>query len=184
MAKKPSTDDVIEATIDDLLSKKEPLVKTAYFIADADLADRWTTAKALVDELRFSLDEPAIKAAKEAVDDLRDEVRAATRAIRFKALGRDGLEKLIDKFPATEQQRRDAKKQGLAEPRWDPEKFPAQILAASAISPRMTVDQAQELWTSDSYNRGELELILGTALTVNGDSQVLSLGKEYERTES
>lgn len=177
-------DDVREATIDELLSGKKALVRTAYFIVDSDLADEWAEARARVDELRYSNDEAALRSARAVVDDLRARVKEHTRAIRFKALGRDAYEKLVDQFPPSDRQRRDARDRGLGEPSWDLDKFPPRLLAAAAIAPQMSVDQAEALWNSEDYNQGELQLILTTALGANGGSRVLSLGKEFERTDA
>ena len=174
-------DEIREATIDELLTQKEPEIAVAYFISNAKLAQQWSEAKAAVDDVRFSNDTKAIRAAKALVDELRPKVKEATRAVKFESLGRYEYEKLVEDNGPTDEQRKKARSRGANEPTWDLDKFPPLIISKCAIGPRMTLDQATEIWNSKNYNQGELKMLLTTALGSNRRSEVMSLGKEFER---
>lgn len=172
------------ATLDELLAKK-PASAEAYIVVDSDLAVKWRAARAKVEKFLYSNNEAALRAAREEVDELRPEVEKAERVIRFKALGREAyrlLEEQQEHRP-TKKQRQDARDNGLGEIDHNPLTFPPALLAASSVEPKMTLDEATKLWNSETWSSGELMLLYTTAMTVNAGSQVVSLGKESERTQ-
>lgn len=174
-----------EATLDELFGKA-PATAEAFIVVKQDVAERWRAAQAKVDKLRYSNDESALRSAKEEVDALRPEVAEAERVIRFKALGNKTYEALrgMAQHQPTPKQRKDARDNGIGELSHNPETFPPALIAASSVAPKMSLDDATKLWESDNYSSGELALLFMTAQSVNNGSQVLSLGKESERTPS
>lgn len=171
-----------EASLDELLAKP-PATAEAYIIVDSAIAEQWRALQVKIDKLRYGTDQNALREAQEEAEELRPEVEKAERVIRFKALGRDAYEKLRGQHEPTSKQRKDARDKGLGELSHNPETFPPALLAASAVAPKMSLDEATKLWESESWSQGELTLLFLTAQNVNAGSQVVSLGKESERTQ-
>ena len=69
--------------------------------------------------------------------------------LKLTALSAASYDALLAKFPPTKEQ----KDEGNG---YDPEKFCPALIAAVVTDPALTVEQATEIWTSESWNRGEL----------------------------
>ena len=104
-------------------------------------------------------------------------VAAADNAIVFKvkAIPRVEMETMIRDNPATPEQIRRYRKQmtdnGLAmtEPLgYDTDKFPPLVLEACVVEPKLTTEDAQELWSGTSnWSQGEAQILFQACLTVN-----------------
>jgi hypothetical protein len=171
-----------EATLEELTAKK-PQIAEAFIIVDSDIAERWRAALAKVDRLQYRNQPEELAEAKDEVEALVPEVAAAERVIRFKAIGRKAYRELQEAHEPTKEQRKDARDNGLGEPMHNPVTFPPALIAASAIAPEMTLAQAEAIWNSPNWSAGELALLYTTATTVNASSDLVSLGKESERTQ-
>jgi ABC-type Zn uptake system ZnuABC Zn-binding protein ZnuA len=160
-------------TFDHLKSLKKPRRKTIEVIGSDEALE-------LVRELQEALEDeedPATKTRLEAeLKAAQDALEAATIRITFESVGRKRYEDLIAAHPATEAQNKESQKEAGQDAPYNVDTFPAALISASAISPTMTLDQAQELW--DDWNSGELTEIFFSALEVN-TARRTGLGKEF-----
>lgn len=75
--------------------------------------------------------------------------------VTLKAIGSKAYDDLLSSFPPTAEQKKD----GAA---YDVDSFAPALIAACAVTPALTVEQATQIWTSNEWSRGELtELFLG-----------------------
>lgn len=173
--------------------KKAPIVKVpicldsdlAQAVADADAA----RASALVRTELFPGNAENLAKLLEA-DEAAQAARAAARAestfFVFQSIGRKRFEELRDTCPASiEQQdryRAEALNAGTPPNQigtldHDPQRFPAVLISACCISPKMTVDDAQAIWDGDEWSQAELTELFTGALTVNTWNRRIDLGK-------
>lgn len=78
----------------------------------------------------------------------------------FQSMGSKAYDDLVAKYPPTEKQ----KKEGLT---YNIEKFAPALVAECCVEPEMSLDDAKEIFESDSWNRGELMMLFFAAVEVN-----------------
>lgn len=173
------------ATFDELLNGKTASTKTVRFILDSDLADQWDKLESRKERLETQLQQRASDEAQEELDEveaeiekLKPEVDAVTRHMKFQAVGRLAYQALEEDHPATAEDKKKAKAQGLQTPVTCMDTFAPALLAASCIEPEMTETQATQLYNSDKYNAIELHRIFYAAIEVNTHSKTVQLGKD------
>ena len=74
---------------------------------------------------------------------------------RFRAISGNRLDALQTKYPPNKEQR--ARGMGF-----NPEKFGPAIVAACSVEPELTEEEAMELWTSEEWTTGELNVLFNT----------------------
>ena len=79
--------------------------------------------------------------------------------LTFRGIPAHEYDKLIGKHPP----RAKDKKQGYG---YNPDGFGPEIIAATCIDPDMSVEDAQDIWESDDWNRGERMMLLMAAIEV------------------
>lgn len=67
----------------------------------------------------------------------------------FRSIGSAEYDRLVTQFPPTPAQKKEGSTYNL-------DKFAPALLANVCVDPKMTPEEAEELWTSDAWNRGEL----------------------------
>lgn len=87
-------------------------------------------------------------------------VDGGTAQMVFQALGAKDYDDLVAEFPPTKKDKDDG---GV----WDSEKFPPALIAASCLEPSLTREQAQQLWESPDWSRGELYDIFSRLVRLN-----------------
>lgn len=80
-------------------------------------------------------------------------------SLTFRGIPAHEYDRLISRFPP----RPKDKKQGYG---YNPDKFGPNLIAATCIEPEMSVEDAEDIWTSENWNRGERMLLLMTAIEV------------------
>lgn len=106
-----------------------------------------------------------------ALDSLLDDMRKLRDAaiadgriavFRFRALGSDEYEQLVNRHKPTQQQRDEAdrEKRAIA---WNLKTFPPALIAEACIEPRMTVDEASSLYDDPEWSAGDLGLLFTAA---------------------
>ena len=78
----------------------------------------------------------------------------------LRAIGSKAYDVLVSMHPPTA----DQKKEGAA---YIPDTVGPALISACAINPRMTPNEAKELWESDEWSRGEVMEIFVAAVEVN-----------------
>jgi hypothetical protein len=128
--------------------------------------------------------------AEEALADAHKAVEANAAAFRFEALGGKQYEELIEDFPPSKAQRDKWRKENpqLAalgqSPRWDEDQFPPALLEACCVEPKLSAEDAAELWRGEQFNDGERTALFGAARKVNEGRRVVELGKGSSTTAS
>jgi hypothetical protein len=159
-------------TFDHLKSMKLPRRKTIDVYASDEAIE-------LVSDLQNALEDEEDSATRTRLQSeiaaAQDALEASTIRVTFQSIGRKRYEDMIAAHPATEAQNKESQKEAQQDAPYNVDTFPAALISASAISPIMTVEQAQELW--DTWNAGELTEMFFAALEVN-TARRAGLGKE------
>lgn len=143
-------------SIDDLIGRVKTPVRSVTICLDADLQSEHD---ALSDRLELLRRENIAKMgdgveAREIAEQIRaveDRMREAEQVFKFKGISSFALNALYKRFPAP------AGKNLL----WDVETGAFALLAACAVEPAMTEDQAQRL--ADAISQGQLDKLVGAA---------------------
>ena len=80
--------------------------------------------------------------------------------VTLKAIGSKSYDDLLAANPPTSEQKRDSQT-------YNAETFAPALIAACAVSPAMTLEQATEIWTSTEWSRGELTELYIACVEVN-----------------
>lgn len=180
--------------ITEFLDRKKPAAIKVPIICDSDLADAVTAAEAHLRTVREKAGAVAparataeIEEAELGLDEARAAAREATLVFRFEAISGPAFEEIRDTWPSTETQRREHKQRArragytgeMAPLPWDPTEFPIALIAACCADPKLTPDQARELWTADALSQGERDRLLDAAMAANATTKLLDgLGKD------
>lgn len=182
------------ATRDHLLSRKKPLYKTVQVVLDPELAEALTRARAEASLLAARLvsrpNDTALAdqytAAQAELDDLlaRADADEVVVEVTFKSIGRAAYDELISAHPPTEAQNAAAKESGQAPNGlvWNPDTFPAAVVAASMVTPQMTLEDVLAIFNSPDWNGPEQEALVTAALEVNTIRRTVDLGKDLSGT--
>lgn len=100
------------------------------------------------------------KAAKANLDKLLEKGRASEVKFWFKPIGRATYDALLLKHPPSDEQRY----QGLDA---DLENFAPKLIAASSDDPKITVDEAHEIWDDPEWSPAECEKLYHAARNAN-----------------
>lgn len=80
--------------------------------------------------------------------------------VKLRAIGSKAYDVLVGMHPPTAEQ----KKEGAA---YNPDSFGPALIAACALEPQMTPNEAKELWESEEWSRGEVMELFVAAVEVN-----------------
>ena len=86
--------------------------------------------------------------------------------VKFRSIGRVAYEALLDAHQPTDEQRAKGRAQKV-KVEWNPDTFPPALIAAAAVDPVFSLDEATELWESDDWNGEELLPLFFAAVAVN-----------------
>ena len=101
---------------------------------------------------------PVAPGLRKQLEALEAEALESTVRFVFQDLGRKRFEDLYKSFPPTDEQ----KEEGMA---WNPDEFGPALMAASAIEPKMSLDEANEIY--DNWASAEVGVLVTTALNAN-----------------
>ena len=174
--------DHVEMTMAEILAGKTanseplPVCLDSRLTQAVDEAEKALREAAMVAMTRQEDPEAAerAEAAREALEAARAAKRAKTAVFVFRALGRKELE-------ALERQHKVRKEQVSAyrdecrvmqvppnnPPNYDFDTFPPALIAAAAVTPEISLEEATEMWNSTEFSKGELGAIFGAAWSVN-----------------
>jgi hypothetical protein len=106
-----------------------------------------------------------LSAAKEAVETAKQALDDATVWVRFRAIGREAYERLLDEHPPTPEEVAEADSKGEAPPAYNVETFAPALISASAIDPPMPPEFVTEIW--NEWGSADLTEMFTAALIVN-----------------
>jgi hypothetical protein len=167
-----------KVTIEDVLGKAKVPVRSVQICLDADLQGEHDELTARLDVLRQESVNTMGQTSegKEVADRIREieaEMRESEVTFKFRGLTKAGLRKVQDRFPPPEPNPR-----GLI---WDVEEGAYALIAASAVEPAMTEDQAKQLL--DMISQGHADRMVGAAwLASTGSTQVPFSARASELT--
>ena len=101
---------------------------------------------------------------KVTVEDLLAKTRKSRKVkigdmeVTIQAIGSKAYDDLVGEHPPAK---------GSKDDTWNTSTFPPALIAASMADPVMTVEQAEELWTSESWSRGELGGLFSAIVKLN-----------------
>lgn len=149
-------------SVDDFLGEYEAPTVEVQVCPRADLLDRHRELeRQLVDIGQRSNSSLADNGARRLAEELRDleqEMDATSRTFKFRALSRRRWRALMAAHPPLKQHKADQIDH-------NPETFPVAAIAACAVEPAMTEDQAQKL--EDRLPLGQFQKLWGAILDVN-----------------
>lgn len=149
---------------DTINARRKPREATTWILLDHDLVVR-------VEELRRRVRDaevgdqrenriPQAPALRAELERLEQQIEDAAVAFRFRALPRREYRALLDDH-----------KDDTGEKRWDTETFPPALIAACAVDPEMTLEQAQTVYSE--WDDNQAFTLFSAALMVNeGESKV------------
>ncbi len=157
------------ATIDEMLAELQPRTATARVLFRQDMLSKHAELEAELartvdlDERENRIPE-AIKAA-EKVQRFEADIEKAKVPFTFKQIGRRAWADLIAKHPPSKDQRDAARRQNLGVLDHDPETFPVAAVAASCVTPVLTVVDVQRL--EEALNQSQWQLLWVACLDAN-----------------
>lgn len=182
--------------LDHLRGKKKPVVRSVDLFVDdeaseaiqearTELARRIAVAEAKGADLNAQVRRDEAEA---YLDKLLDEAAEAGHIVSFsfRAIGRKRFEKLKDEHPPTEEQQKEAREHGLAAGiraeltrlTYNPDTFPPALIAEASLAPKITHDEAWELFhVSEDWNEEEVTDLFLTALSAQQSRDSADLGK-------
>lgn len=124
---------------------------------------------------------PAGTAARQELDELQEQLDKLlagkddnTATFRFKGLSPDRYERLINSSPPTKEQRTLAAAQGGFAPLWNPERFMPALVHACMVEPDdWTLEDVEDLFESDEWNRAEVNALFTAALSACTDRHAI-----------
>lgn len=157
----------------DRLKKKQPIQRTILIPATEEDAQRLEDARADVDRARL-LEPEKLDEYKAALKAVEEQVREDGLELVFRGIGRRRYEELQREHPPTEAQA--AENEGVTLS-WNPDTFLPALLEATVANSDLTAQEwNDDVIDSDDWGQAEIGLILETALAVNRESRVASLG--------
>lgn len=148
--------------IKDILGEIKPPERVYQLCVRPDLRAEWEQAEAELARVNaeaadsLASTSSAAKAAARRVRDLEDQMAAATVPLRLRALPYRELRALYEAHPPREDK---------DETSWNGDTFPVALLAACAIDPTMTFEQADQL--VDRLTNGQWEDLFGLCWAMN-----------------
>lgn len=90
-------------------------------------------------------------------DDDGDQVEVK---LKFQSIGMAAYDKLVSKHPPKPEQRVDGASFNI-------DTFAPALVAACSVSPAMSLEDAQEIWNSEDWSRGDLMVLFRNAVELN-----------------
>lgn len=148
-------------TIEEIRRLKKPNRRSVFVLVDPEIArEIKNLERAYAQEKRIDVKEnrnPEAPAILKKLEELRDVTADYEVEFIFEDIGRKALEDLVIEHPPTPEQKAD-----MAEIEFNSETFPPALMAATAIEPEMTLEDAEALF--NDWSSGEAEILFMTAM--------------------
>lgn len=174
-------------TIDQIIARKKQRTKSVPVVIDADRASEIETARQALARAYGQLESlgPAVdgddNVRRQALTERVEELRAtmdgfiddgSLAVFTFRAISRNRYKEISDANPAIDDK-----------PGYGPE-FPPMLVAACAIDPAISVDDALEMWDSDQWSDAELNQLFSAAVECCRMTATVPLGKDWSGTQN
>jgi hypothetical protein len=194
----------VKQPLDHLRSRKKPVAKRLPIPMDSELADAYNQAK-----IRLTMAQDAAKEdkndrrlaqaaseASEELDRLKAELEPELAWFIARSIGPKRYDEVQSDNAPTEEQIKEAKKNGENPPNWNPETFPQALVAACVQYITLEADGETEVFTdldrdfvdemfdaeSGQWNQGEVMGLFQTALEVNSMRRIVDMGNGSGRS--
>ena len=165
-----------QLTMANIIKKKRGVMKKATIQIDGEVAVEILELRAQITiaeqfDRRHNEDDTAPKL-QAKLDQLIEDSKDTEITFVFKALGRLVYDELVsdpDNAPSDEQ-----KKEGA---QFNPDTFPPALVAAAAVDPEISLEEAVEIFGDSEWNGAELQKLFFAALEVNTETGDIPLSK-------
>jgi hypothetical protein len=169
-----------------LKKQKQPTRRKVTIIMDSDAAEEyreanqeWGMAQLMFPETsedpRPEKAQQEFNRVKARYEAAREEAERASITFKFQSIGRSAFKAMLDEYPPTDEQVAKAEKDG-DQYDWDPETFPAALVAAASYEPNLTEENVREMWDSPDWSGAELNDLFVAALQCQNTSRLLEVG--------
>ena len=163
-------------TMAKIMKKKRGVTKEVVIQLDGELATKIDRQKTLVShaqdyDRRHNVPDTAPGLVEELEQMIEDSMDTEVTFI-FKSMGRVAYDELVSDpaYQADDEQ----KKEGA---QFDPDTFPAALVAGSCLDPEITLEEAEEIFSDPNWNGAELQRLFFGALEVNTETGDIPLSK-------
>jgi hypothetical protein len=174
-----------EETFDDYSAEIEVPSRTVLFLTKPRLGDALSDAETALDIAQADAKDTddrelkrALKEAEEAVEAARAAVQAATKPFDFEAISAGDYEELKLKHPATPAQVKEAQRLGRMPNVLDENTFPPALIQRCCVKPRLTIDNAKEIWNDPKWSAAGAKSLFDAAVIVCNYRRLGELGKD------
>ena len=160
----------------DIIKKKRGVTKLVTIQLDGEVASEITIlnsryAAAIVYDRDHNENETAPKVQDE-IDELIEASKDTEVVFKFKSIGAPAYDELLNQ--PENQPSEELKKEGAD---FNPDHFPAALIAASCVDPEMTLKDALQIHLDPTWNGAELQKLFFGALEVNTELADIPLSK-------
>lgn len=173
------------ATLDHLRSRKKAQRGYVDIVIDEDLADAYEEARQRHDLLKLrSEGKPGdLDLHAEYADAIETLARARAELVErdgivrvwMRSLAPHAYDHLLAAHPPEKQHREQAKAMGGIAT-FNPDTFPAALIAASLVEPALSEDEVRSLYDDPEWSTGDLTAMFNEALRLNSGRRTVSLG--------
>lgn len=111
------------------------------------------------------------------INELLEQARASEVTFTFRSIPTAKFDKLVNSHPITKEQRQQIKDAGQVPPSFNPETFPPALIAAASHDPKISPEEASDLWQDEGWSTGELLRLFNTAFQINQGVQDVPFGR-------
>ncbi len=163
-------------TMANIIAKKRGVTKKATLQIDGEIAVEILELRAQITiaeqfDRRHNEPDTAPKL-QEKLDEIVEQSRDTEITFTFKAIGRIAYDDLVSD-PANVPSE-DQKKEGA---QFNPETFPPALVAAAAVDPEISLEEAVEIFGDSEWNGAELQKLFFAALEVNTETGDIPLSR-------
>lgn len=149
-------------TYDHLKSLKAPRRKTVSLVGSDEAFEEVQNLQNLLED---ATDQDARESLQRSLKTAQKTLEDSTVRITVQSIGRKRYEALVAEHPSTPEQDKESEEATGQPAPYNTDTFPPALLAASAVEPALTLEQAQEIW--DDWNTGELMELFFATVEVN-----------------
>lgn len=120
--------------------------------------------------------EQRVKAAREKLEAVKDEIRKTGLSIVLVSAGQERWDELMLENPPTDEQKQKAEQDGEDEPLYNPDTFWPALVAATADSDLTADDWRREVFQSKAWGPEEISELKNRAAGVYQRSRIVALG--------
>lgn len=163
MTKKFTTD---SPSIEEIQKLKRPNTRSVTLILDPEIPRQIRELERAYDRERRT-DERENRPAKapairKVIEELKDQAADSEITFTFRDIGRKRFDGMIEEHPPTPAQIKAAKERNQSIPEFNPDTFAPALMAATAVSPSMTLQEATNIY--NEWGQGDNQALFLTAV--------------------